>query len=174
MNKIFLELEGCQGYIDDVIVYSESWEQHLSRVRSLLDRLKSAKLTMNLVISEFGQAHVTYLGHVVGQGQVSKVSAKIQAVVEFPAPTNWKELMHFLGMAGYYRKFCENFSTVAKSMTQLLKKDQQFFWTKECQDAFNKIKGLLISAPVLAVPNFSKPFVLTIDASDVGIGAVLM
>ena len=124
--------------------------------------------------SEFCHAHVTYLGHVVGQGQVSPVSAKIQAVVECPASTNRKELMHFLGMAGYYRKFCKNFSTVAKSMTQLLKKDQQFVGTKECQDAFNKIKGLLISAPVLAVPNFSKPFILTTDISDVGIRVVLM
>ena len=100
INKIISKLEGCQGYIDDVIVYGESWEQHLSRVRSLLDRLKAVNLTVNLLKNEFGHARhrVTYLGHVVGQGQVSPVSAKIQAVVEFPAPTNWKELMRFLGI----------------------------------------------------------------------------
>ena len=76
INKIISELDGCQGYIDDVIAYGESWEQHLSRVRNLLERLKAAKLTVNLLKSEFGHARVIYLGHVVGQGQVSPVSAK--------------------------------------------------------------------------------------------------
>ena len=94
----------------------------------------------------------------MGQGKVSPVNAKIEAIVEFPAPTSRKEVMRFLGMLGYYRKFCKNFSTVAAPMTQLLKKDQCFVWTRECQDAFNKIKSLLISAPVLVAPNFSKPY----------------
>ena len=94
--------------------------------------------------------------------------------MEFPAPTSRKEVMHFLGMSGYYQKFCKNFSTVAAPLTQLLKRDQCFVWTRECQDAFNKIKSLLISAPVLVAPDFSKPFILTIDTSNVGAGAVLM
>ena len=174
INKIIAGLEDCQGYIDDLIVYGDSWEQHLSWVRNFLNWLRTAKLTVNLVKSEFGCAQVTYLGHVVGQGKVSPVNVKIEAIVEFPAPTSRKEVMRFLGMAGYYRKFCKNFSTVAEPMTQLLKKDQSFVWTRECQDSFNKIKSLLISAPVLATPNFSKPFILTIDASNVGMGAVLM
>ena len=174
INKVIAGLEGCQGYIDDVIVYGDTWEQHLTRVRSFLTRLKVAKLTVNLVKSDFGCAHVKYLGYIVGQGRVSPVNAKIEAIVEFPAPKSRKEVMRFLGMSGYYRKFCKNFSTVAAPMTQLLKKDQRFVWTSECQDAFNRIKSLLISAPVLVAPNFSKPFILTIDASDVGAGAVLM
>ena len=114
-----------------------------------------------------------YLGYVVGQGKVSPANAKIEAIVEFPAPTSRKEVMRFLGMSGYYQKFCKNFSTVAVPLTQLLKRDQCFVWTRECQDAFNKIKSLLISAPVLVAPDFSKPFILTIDVSDVGAGAVL-
>ena len=89
--------------------------------------------------------------------------------MEFPAPISRR---HFLGMGGYYQKFCKNFSTAL--ITELLKKDQRFVWSKECQDAFNKIKRLLISASVLIAPNFSKPFTLTINASNVGTGAVLM
>ena len=130
LNKIIDGLEGYQEYIDDVIEYGESWEKHLSRVRSWLDKLKTAKLTVNLLKNEFDYVHVTYLGHVVGQDQVSPVSAKIEAIVKFPAPMNWKSLMHFLEMAGYYRKLCKNFSTIVNSMTQLLKEDQHFVWTK--------------------------------------------
>jgi len=88
LNKIIAGLEGCQGYIDDVIVYGDSWEQHLSRVRSFLGRLRTAKLTINVVKSEFGQAHVIYLGYVVGQGQVRPVDAKVKVIIDFPAPTS--------------------------------------------------------------------------------------
>ena len=151
INKVIAGLEGCQGYIDDVVVYDDTWEQHLTRVRSFFTRLRTAKLTVNLVKSEFGCAQVRYLGYVVGQGKVSPINAKIEAIVEFPAPKSRKEVMCFLGMSGYYRKFCKNFSTVAAPLTQLLKRDQCFVWTRECQDAFNKIKSLLISAPILVV-----------------------
>ena len=161
-------------YIDDVIIYGNTWEQHFTRVRDFLTRLRTTKLTVNLVKSEFGCAKVRYLGYVVGQGKVNPVNAKIEAIMEFPAPISRREVIRFLGMAGYYRKFCKNFSTVAAPITELLKKDRRFVWSKECQDAFNKIKRLLISAPVLVAPSFSKSFTLTIDASDVGAGAVLM
>ena len=137
INKIIGGLEGCQRYIDNVIVYGDSWDQHFCRVRNLLERLRMASLTVNLVKSEFGHAYVTYLGHVVGQGQVRPVDAKVKAVVDFPAPTSRREVMRFQGMAGYYRKFCKNFSTVAEPMTQLLKKDRKFIWS-----AFDKkLKG---------------------------------
>ena len=124
--------------------------------------------------SEFGCVKVRYLSYIVGQGKVRPVNAKVEAIVEFPVPTSRREVMRFLGMADYYRKFCKNFSTVAAPITELLKKDRHFVWSQECQDAFTKIKRLLISAPVLVAPNFTKPFILTIDASDVGAGAVLM
>ena len=106
--------------------------------------------------------------------KLSPVNAKIEAILEFPAPTSRIEVMRFLGMAGYYRKFCKNFSTVAAPITKLFKKDQCFLWSRECQDAFHKVKRLLISVPIFVATNFSKPFILTIDASDVGARAVLM
>ena len=100
-------------HIDDVVMFGSTWEQHLQRVRELFCRLRLANLTVNLVKSKFGHAHVTYLGHVVGQGQVKPVNAKVEAIFK---STGKKELMRFLGMAGYYRKFCRNFSSVCESL----------------------------------------------------------
>ena len=114
------------------------------------------------------------LGHVVDQGEVAPVAAKGEAILKFPAPTDKREVMRFIGMAGYYRKFCCNFSVVAEPLTSLLQKREKFIWSKECQKAFEKIKSLLLSAPVLKAPDFEKPFKLQVDASDVGIGAVLL
>ena len=156
INQIVENFEGCEAYIDDVVMFGSAWEQHLQRVRELFCRLRLANLTVNLVKSKFGHAHVTYLGHVVGQGQVKPVNAKVEAIFK---STSKKELMRFLGMAGYYRKFCRN---------------NVFVWSKSCQSAFETIKNLLVSAPVLATPDFDKPFVLTVDASDVGARAVLL
>jgi len=149
-------------------MYSNSWEQQL---KSFLNRVKEAHLTVK---SEFCQARVVFLGHVVGQREVQPVTAKVQAIVNLPAPINKNELMRYLGMSGYYRKFCHNFSVVAEPLTRLLKKGEPFRWSGECQRLFNKIKSLLLSVAVLAAPNFDKPFKLMVDASDVGCGAALL
>ena len=143
-------------------------------MRELFCRLRVANLTVNLVKSEFGHAQVTYLGHVVGQGQVKPVDAKVEVIIKYSTPTTRKELMRFLGMAGYYRKFCRNFASVCEPLTNLLKKSSVFEWSDSCQKAFETIKSLLVSAPVFATPDFDKPFMLTVDASDVGAGAVLL
>ena len=174
INTVISGLDHCDAYMDDVIVYSDNWDQHIRQLRSFLSRVKEAQLTVNLVKSEFCQARVVFLGHVVGQGEVKPVTAKVQAIVEFPMPTNKHELMRFLGMSGYYRKFCKNFSMVAEPLTRLLKKREVFRWSDYCQSAFDKIKRLLLSVPVLMAPDFAKPFKLMVDASDIGSGAVLM
>ena len=126
INDVISGLEGCSAYIDDVVVYSNTWSQHLSQVSALMCRLAETNLTVNLAKSEFGHAHIVFLGHVVGQGQIKPVSAKLTAVVDFPIPMNKRELMRFLGMTGYYRKFCWNFSCVAIPLTNLLRKDQSY------------------------------------------------
>lgn len=113
------------------------------------------------------------MGHVVGQGKVCPISAKVDAILDFPAPKNKKQLMRFLGMIGYYRKFCSNFSVVVHPLTNLLKKDSDFVWTQQCQEAFDRIKAILASSPVLISPDFEKQFKMAVDACDVGIGSVL-
>ena len=173
VNQLIGDLEGCGGYIDDIIVYSDTWEQHLLRIRALLERLVQAQLAVNLSKSEFAHAHVTYLGHVVGQGHVGPVTAKVEAVMNFPAPANKKKLMRFLGMTGYYRKFCRNFSVVTTPLTNLLKKQEPYEWSLSCQQAFEQVKAILQTAPVLVTPDFGKQFKLVVDASDLGAGAVL-
>ena len=113
MNNLLLELEGCDVYVDDVVIYSVTWKDHVERVHALFQRLRDANLSVNLAKCDFGKATVTYLGHVVGQGQVKPVQAKVESILTFPRPQNKRELMRFLGTAGYYRKFCQNFSIVA-------------------------------------------------------------
>ena len=129
---------------------------------------------MNLAKTEFCHATVTFLGHLVGQGQVKPLKAKVNAISEFPVPKCKRQLMRFLGMAGYCRKFCKKFSGIAEPLTNLLKKSTKFKWTHKCQDAFDRLKAILKSPPVLLAPDFDKCFKLAVDASDVGIGAVLL
>ena len=174
MNRVIGDMQGCAVYLDDVVVYSETWETHLERIRELFTRLAEARLTVNLAKCEFARATVTYLGRVVGQGQVRPVGAKVQAVAQFPPPTTKKELMRFLGLVGYYRSFCRNFSTVVAPLTDLLKGKAKFVWSYACKKAFEQVKVLLCSAPILAAPRFDTPFKLYVDASHVGAGSVLM
>ena len=174
VNNVICGLDGCDAYIDDVIIYSDSWSDHLQRIRKFFERLGKAKLTVNLAKTEFCHATVTFLGHLVGQGQVKPLEAKVNAISEFPVPKCKRQLMRFLGMAGYYRKFCKNFSGIVEPLTNLLKKSTKFKWNDKCQDAFDRLKAILKSTPVLLAPDFDKCFKLAVDASDVGIGAVLL
>ena len=111
VNKLVRDIDGCEGYIDDVVIcfYSDNWSDHIRQIKRFFQIMREAKLTINLMKSEFGKATVKYLGLIVGQGQVRPLDAKIQTIVKYPIPTSWKELARFLGMAGYYRNFCLNF-----------------------------------------------------------------
>ncbi len=173
INRVTSDVPHCDAYIDDVIVPTDSWSEHLVTIRRLFEKLTQAKLTVNLSKSEFVQATVTYLGHVVGQGQVRPVQAKVEAILHFPRPKTKKELMRFLGVAGYYRKFCKNFAQVATPLTNLLKKNVPYVWNSAQEDSFHKIKAILTNEPVLVTPNFEKQFIIHVDACDVGAGAVL-
>ena len=174
VNKLVRDIDGCEGYIDDVVIYSDNWSDHIRQIERFFQIMREAKLTFNLMKSEFGKATVKYLGHIVGQGQVRPLDAKIQTIVKYPIPTSRKELARFLGMAGYYRNFCLNFSEIAAPLTNLLSKKVKFVWTDDCQLAFDKVKLLLQKSPVLKSPDYEKPFKLIIDSSDVGTGSVLV
>ena len=152
MNMVVSGLDGCAVYLDDVVIYSDSWEDHVDCDRKLLDRLCDAHMTVNLVKCEFAKATVTYLGKVVGQGQVRPVQAKVTAVEQYPVPTTKKKLMCFLGLVGYYRSFCRNFSAVVAPLTDLLKAKAKYIWSASCRQAFENVKTVLCSPPVLAEP----------------------
>ena len=174
VNKLISGIEGCKAYVDDIVIFSDSWEKHIEQLCVLFKVLSEAKLTINLVKSDFSKATLVYLGHVVGQGHVAPVNAKIDAIVKFPVPVNKRELMRFLGMAGYYRKFCQNFSDIAAPLTNLLCKNVKFIWSNKCQKSFDFLKYILQNAPVLCAPNFECQFILAVDSSDIGAGSVLM
>ena len=167
-NKVISRLDGVGAYIDDIIIYSNILEEHLHLIRSFFDRLSEFQLTINLNKSEICHRTLTFLGHVVGQGQVKPISAKVKAINDFPVPSSKKNLMRFLGMTGYYRKLCNNFSSMS-ALIDLLKTKCKFVWNETCQNSFENIKAMLSNAPVLLAPNFCKPFKL-VDCSYVGAG----
>ena len=174
MNKVVQGIPGVACYLDDIIVYSDSLSDHLSQLTRLLEALKEANLVVNLAKSEFLKGSVEYLGHVVGHGQVKPKHANVQAILDMQAPSDVKSLRRFLGAAGFYRRFCRNFSSVCLPLTNMLQKGRKFQWSSECQRSFEDIKAMLSFKPVLKSPNFLKPFLLYTDASGVGIGVVLM
>jgi RNase H-like domain found in reverse transcriptase/Reverse transcriptase (RNA-dependent DNA polymerase) len=173
MNSITQDIPNCHAYLDDIIIFSDDFNSHLDQLHLLIDRLTRANLTINLTKSHFCHATIEYLGHIVGNGMVKPVDAKVKAIREFPIPETRKQLRSFLGMAGYYRKFCEHFSVIACPLTDLLKKNSTFKWSIECDQAFNKLKDVLSNAPVLVTPNYSKPFKITVDSCDTGSGSVI-
>lgn len=120
------------------------------------------------------KATVFYLRREVGHGYVRPLKEKVRAIEGFPVLSTKKDLMRFLGMAGYYRGFCPNFSSVVAPLTNLLKESVPFVWSSGCQQAFNNAKLLLSSNPVLVAPQFDKPFMIQVDASQIGAGAVLL
>ena len=174
VNYILAGITNCEAYLDDLVIYSATWCEHVFHLKSVFERLSAASLTINLAKCEFGQATVIYLGKVVGCGKVRPVHSKVEAMLNFPAPITRRQLTRFLGMVGYYRAFCKNFSVIAAPLTDLLSTKRPFEWTKESQLAFDSVKALLTTAPVLAAPNFSIPFSLVVDASDLGAGGVLV
>lgn len=174
MHQVLLGVLDCEVYLDDIVIHSDNWEQHLETLKEVCRRLEAASLTLNLAKCEFAKGTITYLGKQVGQGMVKPIDAKISAILAFPAPSNKRELRRFLGMSGYYRAFCPNFSTLVCPLTDLLSTKREFVWTADCQLAFEAAKDLLCQAPVLSAPDFSKPFELQVDASNNGAGAVLL
>uniref|UniRef100_A0A8C5E2N5 ribonuclease H n=1 Tax=Gouania willdenowi TaxID=441366 RepID=A0A8C5E2N5_GOUWI len=174
MNVVLSGLPFCEAYLDDVVVCSSSWGEHLEHLGRVFQRLRESNLTVNLSKCEFGKATVTYLGKQVGGGQVRPVQAKVEAISAIPPPVNRTELRRYLAMIGYYRGFCKNFSVVAAPLTDLLSPKVEFCWTQACQFAFDQTKTLLVNAPVLAAPSFERPFKVAVDACDSGVGAVLL
>ena len=173
MNGVLQGLKGVKCYIDDIVIFSDTWQEHLDSIRQVLQRFKDHNLVVNLDKSDFCQAEITYLGHRVGNGKIKPKEANALAISEMKAPTTVRGVRRLLGAIGFYRRFCPNFSKISHPLTELLKKNRKFVWTSECEDSFQKLKSIIESGPILKAPDFTKPFSLYVDASGTGIGAML-
>jgi len=160
-------------FFDDILIYGLTWEKHLQHVDLLLQLLRKHRLFVKLSKCSFGMEEVEYLGHIVGREGVKVDPKKIQAVQDSPQPKTLKSLRGFLGLTSYYRKFVRNYGCIARPLTHLLKKNS-FLLTDEAQKMFIALKQAMCSTPILALPEFTKSFLIEYDASGTGIGAILV
>ncbi|KAL0562069.1 hypothetical protein IC582_002519 [Cucumis melo] len=176
MNRVFREFLDTFVivFIDDILIYSKTEAEHEKHLRMVLQTLRDNKLYAKFSKCEFWLKQVSFLGHVVSKAGVSVDPAKIEAVTGWTRPSTVSEVRSFLGLAGYYRRFVENFSRIATPLTQLTRKGAPFVWSKACEDSFQTLKQKLVTAPVLTVPDGSGNFVIYSDASKKGLGCVLM
>ena len=176
----------CHIYLDDVIIFSSTYEQHLERLEQVFCKLKETGLKLSPKKCKFLQSEVRYVGHVVSSEGIRADPDKTQKVKEWATPTNVNDLRTFLGFTGFYRRFVQNYSKIAKPLNDLLigitpkrksrrkeVEDSSWHWDKEQQEAYDKLKECLITPPILAYPDYAEPFILYTDASFAGLGAVL-
>ena len=176
MNSVFMEYldKFVIIFIDDILIFSESEEAHANHLRLVLEKLREHQLYAKFTKCEFWLKEVAFLGHVLSAKGIAVDPSKVQAVLTWEQPKSVTQVRSFLGLAGYYRRFIENFSKHAKPMTELLKKEKKFEWTPQCEESFLELKSRLTTAPVLILPDIHKDFEIFCDASRQGLGCVLM
>ncbi|KAA0053360.1 pol protein [Cucumis melo var. makuwa] len=176
MNRVFREFLDTFVivFIDDILIYSKTEAKHEEHLRMVLQTLQDNKLYAKFSKCKFWLKQVSFLGYEVSKAGVSVDPAKIEVVTSWPRPSIVSEVCSFLGLAGYYRRFVENFSRIATPLTQLTRKGAPFVWSKACDDSFQNLKQKLVTEPVLTVPDGLGSFVIYSDASKKGLGCVLM
>jgi hypothetical protein len=176
MNSVFMpELDKFMVvFIDDILVYSKSKEEHAGHLHVVLQRLREHRLYAKLSKCDFWLKEIKFLGHTISQAGIAVDPDKVQEVMNWKPPTTVRQIRSFLGLAGYYRRFIPDFSRIAKPMTEVLKKGAKFVWGQKCEDAFHSLRQHLTTTPVLAQSDNNKPFDVYCDASGTGLGCVLM
>lgn len=160
-------------YLDDIIIITQTFEQHLKVMREVLSRLWKAGLILNRDKCQFCRPELRYLGYVVDKNGLRVDPEKVQAILKIPTPTTVSEVRRVMGMASWYRRFVPQFSSIIAPLSNLLRKNRPFVWTKDCEDAWGNIKDRLVTSPILTCPDFSQRFFVQTDASNYGLGAVL-
>ena len=160
-------------YVDDLLLASRSADEHIRKLDLVFDRLAVAGLTINPAKCAFFARRLTFLGHSISDAGVAPNDEKVQAILSYPTPKSARDVKRYLGVCGYYRGFIQNYGSIAAPLTSLLKKNAKFEWGPQQQTAFSTLQAALTSAPVLIFPDYSAPFHIHCDASDIGLGAVL-
>lgn len=175
MQAVFGDLIGRElvVYLDDIVVYSKTWQQHVRTLAVVFERLEAVNLKLKPAKCAFAQRELIYLGHLVSQSGIAVDPAKIAAIRGFPRPANVRQLRSFIGLANYYRNFVEGYARLCRPLNALLSKTAVWLWTPDHENAFERIKDALCSAPVLCHPDSQRRFTVQTDASDVAVGAVL-
>jgi hypothetical protein len=166
MNKVFMEYldKFVVVFIDDILIFSKTKEEHEEHLRLVLEKLRSHQLYAKFSKCDFWLTKVAFLGHIISAGGVSVDPGKVRDMLNWIPPTTASEIQSFLGLAGYYRRFIKDFSKIAKPMMKLLEKNKAFEWTKECQTSFEELRTRLTSATVLILPDLTKKFDIYCDA----------
>ena len=160
-------------FFDDILIYSNSLSDHIHHLRSVLQVLRQHQLFAKMSKCTFGQTEIEYLGHVISKNGVATDPAKIQIIQQWPSPKNITQLRACFGLTGYYRRFIKGYGVICRPLFDALKKNS-FVWCESQEKAFQHLKLMMSTPPILALPNFNEPFVLEADASGQGIGAVIM
>jgi hypothetical protein len=161
-------------FLDDILIYSKTEEEHERHLRIVLSALRKNQFYGKLKKCAFWLSEVAFLGHVISQQGIAVDPKNVATVVEWKRPSSVSEIRSFLGLAGYYRRFVPNFSSIAKPLTRLLEKGVLFVWSSDCEVSYQTLKNKLVSAPILALPESGKRFTVYTDASRIGLGCVLM
>ena len=171
-------LMGCSkfamGYLDDIIIFSNSELEHLRHIEEIFTRLECFGLKMKREKCNFFKKHIQYLGHLKAADGFTPLPEKLESIRNMPKPKTPKEVKQFLGLIGYYRKFVPRFSDIARFLTNLTRHNTEFIWTEKCDKAFKHLKELLMQHPILRYPDPGCGYTLFMDASGIGWAAVLM
>jgi hypothetical protein len=175
-NSVFMDYidKFVVVFIDDILIYSQNEQEHEEHLRKVLQRLRDCQLYAKLSKCEFWISEVLFLGHIIKRDGLVVDPKKVEAILDWNAPKDVRGIKSFIGMVGYYRRFIEGFSKIARPMTALLAKKVEFKWTPACQESFEMLKQKLSTTPVLVLPEVQNPFSVYCDASYTGLGCVSM
>ena len=175
ISKVLHGIEGkyAMTYLDDILIYSDSFENNLKHIEDIFQRLEKADLCLNKKKCHFVKKEIEYLDHIVSPKGLRPNPEKVRAIQTLDAPTTVKGVRSYLGLAGYYRNFIPKFSSISRPLTKLTRKNTRFYWDDDCQEAFDYFKKALTEAPILGYPDVTKPYSLYTDASDYSVGGIL-
>ena len=173
MTGILKDFPFAIAYLDDIIIFSKTPQEHLSHIHMVFEKLKTANLSMKKSKCSFFSKEIQYLGHILSTTGILPLPSKTHAIQHMNLPTTPKQVRAFLGLIGYYRKFIKGFLKIAKPLTLLTRQQVKFDWTPEHQEAFIHLKEAIVQAPILHYPNPNKTYIIYMDASDDACGAQL-
>ena len=173
INEVLTECNFAMGYLDDIIIFSKTEEEHLQHLEEIFEWLQKAGLKLKVQKCSFFKKHIQYLGHLISDEGIQPLPEKLESIVKMPVPQNAKQVKQFLGLVGYYRKFVPHFSDIARPLTQLTRKNEGFNWSTECDKCFHMLKDYLQEAPILRYPDPTANYILYTDASKYTYAGVL-